>query len=161
MQSNSSYQDCNLFCQQKHFNKISQFVVTNIPFHIPYCKIKVGYIFSLLFVIVRSNILVQQTGVTSMECTATHFCLERENKIGLHSLSFSCPGNSMFAPPLTMTMIMTESRVQNDVRAVSFVKTQTWREWLGLARLLRLATEEHLLETHRSFPKKSCKKSKF
>ena len=85
--NNSSSQDCYLFCQQKHFNKISQFVVTNIPFHIPYCKIKVGYIFLRLpTVIVRSNILVQQTGVTSMECTATHFCLERENKIGFHSL---------------------------------------------------------------------------
>ena len=61
----------------------------------------------------------------------------------------------MFASPLPMIMIMTESRVQNDVRAVSFVKTQTWREWLGLDRLLRLATEEHLLEIHRSFPKKN------
>ena len=69
-------------------NSLSQ--TFHFIFHI--CKVKVGYIFFPL-------LLWDQTGVTSMECTATHFCLERENKIGFHSLFLAALATLCLHPP--------------------------------------------------------------
>ena len=67
-------------------------------FHIACARLKLVTYFSHCYCEIK-NFSSTNRCVTSMECTATHFCLERENKIGFHSLFLAALATLCLHPP--------------------------------------------------------------